>query len=96
MSTCALPVESDWFRITRVDDAITRMEEPFADPWISANMWHIRGRDCDVVIDTGLGVASLKGCLDAVFPDREPARPQQRECRHEVHPCRRRSRAPGR
>jgi glyoxylase-like metal-dependent hydrolase (beta-lactamase superfamily II) len=67
-----LPVVEDWFRVTRVDDAVTRIEEPFADPWISANSWHVRGRDRDIVFDTGLGVASLRELLAGLFPDREP------------------------
>lgn len=67
-----LPVAPNWFRITEVDGSITRIEEPFADPWISANVWHVRGRDRDVVIDTGLGVASLREELRSLFPHREP------------------------
>ena len=67
-----LPVAPNWFRVTSVDDTVTRIEEPFADPWISANMWHVRGRDRDVVIDTGLGVASLREKIEALFPYREP------------------------
>ncbi|MCW2756432.1 MAG: hypothetical protein JWO46_178 [Nocardioidaceae bacterium] len=69
--TAPLPVAPAWFRVSHVDDAITRIEEPYADPWVSANAWHIRGRDRDVVIDTGLGVASLHAELGELF-DREP------------------------
>jgi len=67
-----LPVAPNWFRVTEVDESITRIEEPFADPWISANIWHVRGRDRDVVIDTGLGVASLRGEIKTLFPERQP------------------------
>jgi glyoxylase-like metal-dependent hydrolase (beta-lactamase superfamily II) len=67
----ALPLASSWFRVTRVDDAITRIEEPHADPWVSANSWHVRGTGRDVLIDTGLGVASMLECLSA-FASREP------------------------
>lgn len=67
-----LPVAPNWFRVTEIDDSITRIEEPFADPWVSANIWHVRGRDRDVLIDTGLGVASLHEEVTALFPGREP------------------------
>jgi len=66
-----LPVVSPWFRVTPVDTAVTRIEEPYADPWISANSWHIRGADVDVVFDTGLGVQSLRDELVSRF-GREP------------------------
>ncbi|CAN5505975.1 MBL fold metallo-hydrolase [soil metagenome] len=66
-----LEVAREWFSVTRVDDAITRINEPFADPWISANSWHIRGRDRDLLIDTGLGVSSLLE-LVSQLADREP------------------------
>jgi glyoxylase-like metal-dependent hydrolase (beta-lactamase superfamily II) len=69
--TTELPVAAEWFRVTRVDDAITRIEEPFADPWVSANSWHVRGNDRDVIIDTGLGVAPLLQRVSD-FADREP------------------------
>lgn len=68
----AMPVVDEWFRVTQIDEVITRIEEPFADPWISANSWHVRGRDRDIVFDTGLGVASLRETLASRFPDREP------------------------
>ncbi len=66
-----LPVASPWFRVTPIDGAITRIEEPYADPWVSANSWHVRGREFDVVFDTGLGVRSLRDELVSRF-GREP------------------------
>ncbi|CAN5625963.1 MBL fold metallo-hydrolase [soil metagenome] len=67
----SLPIAENWFRVTPVDDGITRIEEPFADGWISANSWHVRGKDRDLLIDTGLGVASLHQ-LVTEFDGREP------------------------
>lgn len=54
-----------------MDDSITRVEEPFADPWIAANAWHVRGSERDLIIDTGLGIASLRDLLVSRF-GREP------------------------
>ena len=30
---------------------------------LRCNIWHVRGRDCDLVIDTGMGLSPLKGWL---------------------------------
>lgn len=48
-----------WFTRVRVDDQITLLTEPAVHPLLRCNIWHVRGRSCDIVIDTGLGVASL-------------------------------------
>ena len=29
-------------------------------PFLRCNIWHVRGRDADLLVDTGLGCASLK------------------------------------
>lgn len=67
-----LPVAEEWFHVTRIDDAVTRIEEPYADPWIAANAWHIRGSERDILVDTGLGVASMHQLIEKLVPDREP------------------------
>ena len=54
-----LAVASPWFARSRVDDAITMLIEPHVHPLLRCNIWHLRGRDRDLVVDTGLGVASL-------------------------------------
>jgi len=48
-----------WFERRRIDPAITLLWEPHVDPLIRCNIWHLRGRDFDLMIDTGLGIASL-------------------------------------
>jgi len=57
----------DWFRVTDLGDGVTLIEEPFADDLVSANIWHVRGRERDLVIDAGLGVASLANALPWLF-----------------------------
>jgi glyoxylase-like metal-dependent hydrolase (beta-lactamase superfamily II) len=66
-----MQVVDDWFRITDVGDGVTRIEEPYADPVLSANIWHVRGRDRDLVVDAGLGVAPLRAALPWLF-DNDP------------------------
>jgi glyoxylase-like metal-dependent hydrolase (beta-lactamase superfamily II) len=53
-------VADRWFEFQRIDDDITLVWEPHVVPLIRCNIWHVRGRDRDLLIDTGLGMASLK------------------------------------
>lgn len=56
-----------WFRVSDVGDGVTLVEEPYVDPLLSANIWHVRGRDRDLVVDAGLGVVSLRAQLPWLF-----------------------------
>lgn len=54
-----MKVADRWFETQRIDDDITLIFEPHVVPLLRCNIWHVRGRDRDLVIDTGLGIASL-------------------------------------
>ena len=54
-----LPVARHWFERRAIDDGITHLMEPHVTRLARCNIWHIRGRHRDLVIDTGLGIASL-------------------------------------
>ncbi len=56
----ALRVADRWFERRSVGDGITFLTEPHAHPLLRCNIWHVRGRDRDLLVDTGLGVASLR------------------------------------
>ena len=56
----AITVAETWFATTRLDDDVTLIREPQIEWFIRANMWHVRGRDRDLLIDTGVGVRSLR------------------------------------
>ena len=45
--------------------------EPHVHPFLRCNIWHLRGADKDVVVDAGLGVASLRSGVSHLF-EREP------------------------
>lgn len=60
-------IAEKWFEFRRVDDDITLIWEPNVVPLIRCNIWHVRGRDRDLLIDTGLGMASLKAAARHVF-----------------------------
>jgi glyoxylase-like metal-dependent hydrolase (beta-lactamase superfamily II) len=55
-----LPVATDWFGLEDVGEGVTKVTEPHLSDLVSANLWWIRGRRHDVLVDTGLGVASLR------------------------------------
>lgn len=51
---------SDWWRTTPVGDGITLIDEPHIQPFYRCNCWHIRGGDEDLLVDSGMGVVSLR------------------------------------
>ena len=55
-----LPIAGHWFEKRRIDDDVTLIYEPHVVPLLRCNIWHVRGRDRDLMIDTGMGIVSLK------------------------------------
>jgi glyoxylase-like metal-dependent hydrolase (beta-lactamase superfamily II) len=62
-----LPVVTDWFGLEDVGEDVTKVTEPHLSELVSANLWWIRGRRHDVLVDTGLGVASIREHLPDVL-----------------------------
>lgn len=58
---------SSWFRTEQVGPGVTRVDEPHVHDLLQANAWHVRGADRDLVVDAGLGVASLRAALPELF-----------------------------
>jgi glyoxylase-like metal-dependent hydrolase (beta-lactamase superfamily II) len=54
-----LPIADHWFERRVIDDSITLLWEPHVIPLMRCNIWHLRGRDRDLVVDTGMGFVSL-------------------------------------
>ncbi|NJM30394.1 MAG: MBL fold metallo-hydrolase [Rhizobiales bacterium] len=50
----------DWYETIRFSDDVTLIHEPWIKPFFRCNMWHVRGRDRDLLFDTGLGHFSLR------------------------------------
>jgi glyoxylase-like metal-dependent hydrolase (beta-lactamase superfamily II) len=55
-----LPIADRWFESKRISDDITLLWEPHVTPLMRCNIWHVRGRDRDLMIDTGMGIVSLR------------------------------------
>jgi glyoxylase-like metal-dependent hydrolase (beta-lactamase superfamily II) len=49
-----------WYETIRMGDGVTLIHEPWITPYFRCNMWHVRGRDRDLLFDSGLGHFSLK------------------------------------
>ena len=63
-------VAERWFEHETVGDGIVRITEPHVDPFLQANLYLVRGRDRDVLIDAGLGLGSLTDELPELFERR--------------------------
>ena len=50
----------EWYRLDKKADDITLISEPFIEEFYRCNMWHVRGRDRDMLVDSGMGVVSLR------------------------------------
>lgn len=53
-----------WFSKRVLEAGVDVITEPFVDPYFSANMYLVRGRDADLLVDTGMGIELLKPVLD--------------------------------
>ena len=65
-----MKVADHWFARERVDDRITRLWEPHVARVFQCNIWHVRGRDRDLLIDAGMGLSSLKRAIASLIDGR--------------------------
>jgi glyoxylase-like metal-dependent hydrolase (beta-lactamase superfamily II) len=56
-----------WFMFEKVSDEITRIWEPYVSRVMRCNIWHVRGREHDLLVDTGLGIVSLSEAASGLF-----------------------------
>ncbi|MBX6320331.1 MAG: MBL fold metallo-hydrolase [Rhodospirillaceae bacterium] len=49
-----------WYETEAVGDGVTCIREPWVKPFYRCNIWHLRGRERDLLIDSGMGVVSLR------------------------------------
>ena len=67
----ALPIRQPWFTSSTLPLGVTWILEPSVNPFLRANIWHVKGRDRDLLVDTGMGIASLRESFPELF-EREP------------------------
>lgn len=56
----------DWWRVRAVGDGVTWIDEPHIHEFYRCNVWHVRGRDGDMLVDSGMGVVSLRDWVPLV------------------------------
>jgi glyoxylase-like metal-dependent hydrolase (beta-lactamase superfamily II) len=65
-----LRVAHRWFHAEEATDGVTRLWEPFVDPFLESNVWHVSGGDRDLVVDTANGIGALAPAIDALREER--------------------------
>lgn len=55
---------ADWFSRETLGRGITRIWEPHVHPYFRSNVYHVRGRDVDLVVDGGMGLVPLRPVLN--------------------------------
>jgi glyoxylase-like metal-dependent hydrolase (beta-lactamase superfamily II) len=60
-----LPVADPWFVVEAAGDGVTLVTEPHVNPLLRCNVWHVRGRDVDLVVDTSLGLRPLRHLVES-------------------------------
>lgn len=50
----------NWYSISKFANDIRLISELYITEFYRCNIWHIRGRDADALIDSGMGVVSLR------------------------------------
>lgn len=54
----------NWFSKEAIREGLTRLYEPYVHSFFRANMFHVVGRDADLVIDFGMGLGNLRHALN--------------------------------
>lgn len=67
----ALPVADPWYATEHLGGRLWQITEPHVHPIFSANMHVVLGRDRDLIIDSGMGIAPLRPVVDSLRPDPE-------------------------
>jgi glyoxylase-like metal-dependent hydrolase (beta-lactamase superfamily II) len=59
----SLAIADRWFEWRTVGDGVVAIWEPHVRQFYRCNIWLVRGRDRDLLIDTGLGVRPLRAAI---------------------------------
>ncbi|HLS67694.1 MAG TPA: MBL fold metallo-hydrolase [Kiloniellales bacterium] len=49
-----------WYETRTLSDGVTWIHEPHIRPFYRCNIWHLRGRERDLLVDSGSGLVSLR------------------------------------
>lgn len=51
---------NQWFEVQRMGDGVSLIHEPWIRPFYRCNLWHVQGRERDLLLDSGSGLVSLR------------------------------------
>jgi glyoxylase-like metal-dependent hydrolase (beta-lactamase superfamily II) len=55
-----------WYAISPCDDNIIHLREAWIDPYLAGDMWLVRGRERDLLVDCGTGIVSPRPVVESV------------------------------
>lgn len=61
--TESMQIADPWFELLEIEPGIVRIREPHVARLMRANLYLVRGRDRDLLIDTGMGVGDLRAAV---------------------------------
>ena len=61
-----IATEDSWYETQTIDDGVTYIGEPHIKAFYRCNIWYVRGRDKNMLVDSGMGVLSLREHLPFV------------------------------
>lgn len=70
MSAEPIAVAERWWRTHDAGDGVTLLVEAHITPMLESNVWHVRGRDADLVVDTANGIGALRPAIDELAEGR--------------------------
>ena len=59
-------VAENWYDMREVDGGVVLLTEPHVHSWARCNIWYVRGRDRDLLIDAGSGLRPLSPALPRI------------------------------
>jgi glyoxylase-like metal-dependent hydrolase (beta-lactamase superfamily II) len=65
-----LAVAERWFRETDAGGGVTLLVEAHVDVLLESNVWHVCGRDRDLLVDTANGIGALRPAVEALTSGR--------------------------
>jgi len=60
------PVADCWYTIAACDDNIVQLREAWLDPYLTGDMWLVRGQNRDLLVDCGTGIVPPGPIVEAI------------------------------
>jgi glyoxylase-like metal-dependent hydrolase (beta-lactamase superfamily II) len=60
------PVAELWYAVAACEDDIVQLREAWVDPYLTGDMWLVRGQNRDLLVDCGTGIVSPRPIVEAI------------------------------